>query len=118
MASFLSVAEKEWEAISGVGFETDRGDETGRAVSESQRCTEFHGGAIEAALASLRGEIEQTPPMYSAKKVAGRKLYELARRGEEIERKSISVTISKFESAFHGDRLLRENDDGTCDLKV
>jgi len=118
LAQFLSGAEKEYEAIIRLGFATDTGDATGRSISEIQRCTEFHGGAIEAALASLRGEIEQTPPMYSAKKVAGRKLYELARRGEEIERKSISVTISKFESAFHGDRLLRENDDGTCDLKV
>ena len=118
LAQFLSGAEKEYEAIIRLGFATDTGDATGRSISEIQRCTEFHGGAIEDALASLRGEIEQTPPMYSAKKVAGRKLYELARRGEEIERKSISVTISKFESAFHGDRLLRENDDGTCDLKV
>jgi hypothetical protein len=41
---------------------------------------------IEEALQSLRGEIDQVPPMYSAKKVAGKKLYELARRGETVER--------------------------------
>src|SRR5207237_4344466 len=56
--------------------------------------------------------------MYSAKKVGGRRLYELARRGEEIERKPIRVTISKFESMSHDDGLLQENDDGTCELKV
>jgi tRNA pseudouridine55 synthase len=44
-------------------------------------------------LASFRGEIEQTPPMYSAKKVDGKKLYELARKGVEIERKPVKVSI-------------------------
>src|SRR2546426_7891730 len=118
LAQFLSGAEKEYEAIIRLGFATDTGDATGRSISEIQRCPEFHGGAIEAALASLRGEIEQTPPMYSAKKVAGRKLYELARRGEEVERKPVRVTIGKFESMSHNDRLLQENNDGTRDLKV
>ncbi len=43
-------------------------------------------------MAEFRGEIEQTPPMYSAKKVEGKKLYELARKGIEIERKPVKVT--------------------------
>ena len=118
LAQFLSRAEKEYEAIIRLGFATDTGDSTGRSTTETQRCTEFHREAIEAAFASLRGEIEQTPPMYSAKKVAGRKLYELARRGEEVERKAIRVTITTFESRSHDDRLLQKKGDGTCDLKV
>jgi len=117
LAQFLSGAEKEYEAIIRLGFATDTGDATGRSITETQRCAKVPRAAIEAALASLRGEIEQTPPMYSAKKVAGKKLYELARRGEEVERKPIRVTISKFESMSHDDRL-QENDDGTRDLKV
>lgn len=52
---------------------------------------------IEAVLPEFRGEIMQTPPMYSAKKVAGKKLYELARRGIEIERKAVVVTIYELE---------------------
>ncbi len=118
LAQFLIGAEKEYEAIIRLGYATDTGDATGRLTTETRRCTEFHRDAFEAAFASLRGEIEQTPPMYSAKKVGGRKLYELARRGEEIERKPIRVMISKFESMSHDDGLLQENDDGTCDLKV
>src|SRR5438128_3012920 len=82
LAQFLSGAEKEYEAIIRLGFTTDTGDATGRLTTETRRCTEVHRDAFEAAFASLRGEIEQTPPMYSAKKVGGRKLYELARRGE------------------------------------
>src|SRR5437763_8499197 len=118
LAQFLSGAEKEYEAIIRLGYATDTGDATGRLTTETQSFTEVHRDAFEAAFASLRGEIEQTPPMYSAKKVGGRKLYELARRGEEIERKPIRVTVSKFESLSHDDRLLQENDDGTRDLKV
>jgi tRNA pseudouridine55 synthase len=74
---------------------------------------------IESALASLRGEREQVPPMYSAKKVRGEKLYELARRGEEIERKAARVTIHELEIiALDEDEPLRYREDGTCDLKL
>ena len=118
LAQFLRGAEKEYEAIIRLGYATDTADATGRSTTETQRCTEFHREAIEAAFASLRGEIEQTPPMYSAKKVAGQKLYELARRGEEIERKPIRVAISRFESISPDDGLLKQNNDGTRDLKV
>lgn len=48
---------------------------------------------IKTALENFQGEIEQTPPMYSAKKVGGKKLYELARQGIEIERKSTKVRV-------------------------
>src|SRR5712692_7755655 len=98
LAQFLSGAEKEYEAVIRLGYATNTGDVTGtrvqeRFTTETQRCTEIHREQIETALASLRGEIEQTPPMYSAKKVAGKKLYDLARRGEEIERQPIRVVV-------------------------
>src|SRR5699024_6218642 len=48
-------------------------------------------------LSVFRGEIEQIPPMYSAKKQAGKKLYELARQGKEVERKPVKVTIRENE---------------------
>jgi tRNA pseudouridine55 synthase len=52
---------------------------------------------IEAVLPQFRGEISQVPPMYSAKKIDGKKLYELARQGVEIERKPVNITIYKLE---------------------
>ncbi|HYH85180.1 MAG TPA: hypothetical protein VEX60_06830, partial [Pyrinomonadaceae bacterium] len=56
---------------------------------------------------------------YSAKKVGGRKLYELARRGEEIERKAASVRVSEFEMVAEADGAFsRRNEDGTCDVRV
>ena len=73
---------------------------------------------IEAALASLRGEIDQVPPMYSAKKQGGRRLYELARRGEEVERKPVRVCIHEFEAIKPTGELLKDNLDGTFDFEV
>jgi tRNA pseudouridine55 synthase len=126
LAQFLNGAEKEYEAVMRLGYATDTGDITGARV-EGKR-SELHAKAqgtqsirkeeIEAALAALRGEIEQTPPMYSAKKIAGEKLYELARRGEEVERKAVRVTISQFEALMIDGSLLRVSDDGTSDLAV
>jgi|GEM_PF-3919600 len=95
-----------------------RRPETVPAHATSQSPQSLSKEEIEAAMASLRGEIEQTPPMYSAKKVGGRKLYELAREGTEVERKPLVVHISEFESRPRDGALLKHNDDGTCDLEV
>ena len=130
LAQFLSGAEKEYAAVIRLGYTTDTGDITGaRILSEppavaggphakAQSTQSLSKEEIESALASLRGEIEQTPPMYSAKKIAGKKLYELARRGEEVERKAVRVTIKEFAAITSGDELLKQNDDGTRDLSV
>lgn len=122
LAQYLSGAEKEYEAVIRLGFATDTGDITGVAIEESHAASQstpsFRREEIEAALASLRGEIEQTPPMYSAKKIAGRKLYELARRGEEVERKPVRVTISDFEVIAPDGVPPVPGTDGIHDLKV
>ena len=53
----------------------------------------------EEIFAAFRGEIEQIPPMYSAKKIDGKKLYELARKGEAVERKPVSINIHRLDVA-------------------
>jgi tRNA pseudouridine55 synthase len=136
LAQFLSGVEKEYEAVIRLGYATDTGDITGKRIENIE--TEFvyppptsvGTGAsspwskeqIEAALQSLRGEIDQVPPMYSAKKQDGRKLYELARRGEEVERKPVRVCIYKFEAINIASKataeLLKDNRDGTFDFEV
>src|SRR5712671_788707 len=122
LAQFLSGAEKEYQATIRLGYATDTGDLTGTRVTDfttqTQRSTEIHREEIESAMAALRGEIEQTPPMYSAKKIGGRKLYELARRGEQIERPSVRVQVSEFVVTAHDDALKKENTNGTRDLSV
>ncbi|HEV2763500.1 MAG TPA: tRNA pseudouridine(55) synthase TruB [Pyrinomonadaceae bacterium] len=79
-------------------------------------CSTWDEARFEAALKSLRGETEQVPPMYSAKKVGGKKLYELARRGEEVERKAVRVFVREFEVVRREGGLARSNADGTCDV--
>ena len=126
LAQFLSGAEKEYEAMIRLGYATDTGDITGARVerdkagftAETLGTQSFRREEIEAALASLRGEIEQTPPMYSAKKIAGQKLYELARRGAEVERKAVLVTVREFAAIPSDGSLLKSNADGTSDLAV
>lgn len=110
LAQFLDKDEKEYEALVQFGFETDTGDKTGVRSAECGMRTE----EIDEVLASadwetvfqpFRGEIEQVPPMYSAKKIDGKKLYEHARKGETVERKAIQIRISKLELV--GDQELR-----------
>jgi tRNA pseudouridine55 synthase len=123
LSQFLSGAEKEYEAVIRLGYSTDTGDVTGaRAETESDAKTRsaqsLDQEEIEAAMVALSGEIEQVPPMYSAKKIAGRKLYEHARRGEEIERQPLRVTIPEFELLTHDGEFARMNEDGTADLSA
>jgi tRNA pseudouridine55 synthase len=123
LAQFLSGVEKEYEAVIRLGYATDTGDVTGKPIrtGDDDRISPIGAWSrkqIEAALESLRGEIDQVPPMYSAKKQSGRKLYELARRGEEVERKPVRVCIQKFEAIKPTGELLKDNLDGTFDFEV
>ncbi|HJZ80945.1 MAG TPA: tRNA pseudouridine(55) synthase TruB [Pyrinomonadaceae bacterium] len=120
LSQFLSGAEKEYEATIRFGYATDTGDVTGTVLEPA-----FCAGAqslrpedIESALASFRGEMEQTPPMFSAKKIGGQKLYEVARRGEQLERPKVPIIVSAFEPVAGSDARLRVNTDATADFDV
>lgn len=103
LAQFLDKDQKEYEATIQFGFETDTGDLTGgmrdegRGMSDEEIADILSQTDWNEVFTSFRGEILQTPPMYSAKKVDGKKLYELARKGVEIERKPVAVTIYNLE---------------------
>ena len=99
LAQFLDKDEKEYEALVRFGFETETGDRTGkrRDAETAGRGDAMTRREVEDVLAGFRGEIEQTPPMYSAKKIDGKKLYEHARKGETVERKAVAVNIYELE---------------------
>lgn len=122
LAQFLSGLEKEYEAVIRLGYATDTGDLTGQRISDEPGDLKAPGPwsreEIEAALESLRGEIDQVPPMYSAKKQGGQKLYELARQGQKVDREPVRVCIHKFEAIKPEGELLKDNLDGTFDFKV
>jgi tRNA pseudouridine55 synthase len=120
LAQFLSGVDKEYEAIIRLGYATDTGDRTGNPVPSpkdaKQRLGNWSEQEIENALKSFKGWIDQTPPMYSAKKVEGKKLYELARRGENVERRPMRVCIHAFEALKPDGQLMKDNLDGTFDF--
>ena len=88
---FFEHADKVYEAGLRLGLVTDTQDVTGRTLEE--RAVDITQAQLEAALDSFRGEIAQIPPMYSAIKVNGQKLYALARQGKAVERAPRPVTI-------------------------
>ena len=120
LAQFLSGADKEYDAIIRLGYSTDTGDRTGTRIDGPMTTgpEPFGEEQIETALASLRGWIDQVPPMYSAKKRGGRKLYELARQGETIEREPVRVCIHEFAAIKTDGQLIKDNLDGTFDFRA
>lgn len=79
-----------------LGFSTETEDLDGAEVDRVHLSSPFEAAEVDAALASLTGTITQIPPMFSAVKVNGRRLYEYARKGETVERPSRQVTVYAF----------------------
>lgn len=84
---------KVYEATIRFGAETDTEDHLGAVVREAQLPTL---AAVHAALPILIGTIDQVPPAYSAKRIAGRRAYDLARQGEAVELAPVPVTIHRW----------------------
>ena len=89
--SFAENGRKVYEAVLQLGRVTDTQDTTGETLEE--RAVTITADDVRAALPRFLGEIEQIPPMYSAIKVNGQKLYDLARQGKEVARKPRRITI-------------------------
>lgn len=96
LCDLLTEKEKTYEAVLLLGRTTDTQDTTGEtlAVSDTEHLTEEE---VRRAVLSFQGTYPQVPPMYSALKVNGKKLYELAREGKTVERKPRMVTIYGIE---------------------
>ena len=102
---FFEPAEKTYETVLRLGLTTDTEDVWGENLE--QRPVEFTAEKLEAVLESFRGEILQVPPMYSALKVNGQKLCDLARKGKEVERKPRPITIHELTLLETGENTLR-----------
>lgn len=105
LARFLADSDKAYRATVRLGFATTTDDLTGdplgspTAVSADER-------EVRRACAGLTGELRQVPPAYSAKRVDGQRLYDLARRGVAVERAAVAVTVLVLEVvAVEGDRV-------------
>ena len=108
-ASFAEAQDKRYRASLRLGLVTDTQDVTGTVREHNQ--VNITTEALREALPRFTGEIEQIPPMYSAVKVRGQKLYQIARRGGEVERAPRPVTIRSLELVG------REGEDWVLDVR-
>lgn len=95
LSEYVMGSRKTYRACVQLGAETDTYDAEGAIVAENP--AEVSEAAVVAALGQFCGTIEQIPPMYSAIKQGGRKLYDLARAGQEVERPARTVTVSRLD---------------------
>jgi tRNA pseudouridine55 synthase len=94
---------KEYIASFHLGITTDTYDADGQVTGQSAKIPTL--AEVEQAIAAFQGPMRQVPPMYSAKKVKGRKLYELARRGQVVERLEEEVYVETYLVDYHYPRL-------------
>lgn len=100
VSDLLADKDKTYEAVLLLGLETDTQDVWGKVLRKNEvgdLAEKITASQIEEVIYSFRGNYEQIPPMYSAVKINGKKLYELARAGKEIERKPRKVEIKNIE---------------------
>ncbi len=95
LCDMLTDKDKEYRTVLRLGCETDTQDMTGRVLEEREVCVTER--QAEEAILSFLGEYDQVPPMYSAVKVGGKRLYELAREGREVARRPRRVRIYAIE---------------------
>ena len=91
----VPIQDKAYRATVRLGLVTDTQDTTGRVLEET--APQVTRSRLEEVLASFRGEMDQLPPMYSAVKVNGVRLYKLARKGDEVERPTRRITVYRLE---------------------
>jgi len=96
IARFLTAADKDYLITMRLGIQTDTMDAEGKILAETAEIPRERE-KVEAAFARFRGEIQQIPPLFSAKKHQGERLYRLARRGEVVERHPISIKVYELE---------------------
>lgn len=116
IAEYLTDAGKEYEAIVSISRTTTTEDAEGETVEQDNTHKSISKDELLQALHKLTGEIEQTPPMFSAVKVNGRRLYEYARNGETVERPTRKVTIYSLQ--LLDDRELFEGEEITFKIRI
>lgn len=113
---FLTDTDKVYEATVTLGFTTDTEDATGEKVEVETVESTIEIEDIKSVLKEFQGEITQIPPMYSAVKVDGKRLYEYAREGIEVERPERQVIIKELEMI--SEEILEENHTVSFSIRI
>ena len=106
LAGYLTEGDKEYLATVALGASTDTQDATG-TVLQARDVPALTRAQLDEAIARFRGPQQQIPPMYSAVKIDGKRLYEHARAGREVEREARSITVHALELLDFGERELK-----------
>ncbi len=97
LAEYFAELAKTYEAVAHLGVRTDTLDRDGAVLEESDGWRDLNQDEVQDALGRFRGEIEQVPPAFSAKKIDGERAYDLARRGEAVALEPCAVRIDALE---------------------
>ncbi len=96
ISDYLLATDKQYEVTAKLGECTDTGDADGQVIAVKD-ATQVKDAAVSAGISKLTGQIQQVPPMYSAIKVDGKRLHQLARQGLDVERRARDITIFSFQ---------------------
>lgn len=118
LVQFLVGLDKEYIATVRLGYATDTQDRTGQQITPLRTSDELSLEELRAVLDQFVGPQLQTPPMFSAKKVAGERLYRAARAGREVEREPVSIVVHSIELLADDGTALDANADGTRDFRA
>jgi tRNA pseudouridine55 synthase len=115
LSQFLTGLDKEYTAVVRLGFATDTQDRTGSPLDGVVDVSNIDESRVESVLRGFCGPQRQMPPMYSAKKVQGRRLYQSARAGIEVDREPVEITIHEIEMLHE---TLKRDDEGMVEFTM
>jgi len=118
LVQFLVGLDKEYIATARLGFATDTQDGTGKQITPLRTSNELSLEELSRVLDQFTGPQLQTPPMFSAKRVGGERLYRAARAGREVEREPASIVVHSMRLIGDDGRALNANEDGTRDFRL
>lgn len=118
LVQFLVGLDKEYIATVRLGFATDTQDVTGKQIAPLRSSNELSLEDLRLVLEQFTGPQMQTPPMFSAKKVGGERLYKAARAGREVMRDPVSIVVHSIGEIEGDGSMLAVKEDGTRDFRM
>lgn len=118
LVQFLVGLDKEYVATVRLGYATDTQDGTGKQITPLCSSNELSLEVIRRVLDQFSGPQLQTPPMFSAKKIGGERLYRAARAGREVEREPVKIVVHSIGLIGDDGPALNANEEGTCDFRM
>ncbi|HMG32318.1 MAG TPA: tRNA pseudouridine(55) synthase TruB [Blastocatellia bacterium] len=118
LTQYLVGLDKEYVATVRLGFATDTQDATGQQITPCRSSNGLTELNIASVVEGMVGDQLQIPPMYSAKKVGGERLYRAARQGREVDREAVAIRIHEAEMIRGRQSALTQAEDGTAEFQV